>query len=1140
MLRSEAHISRSSKHSGAVKTLQFNPFRSELLASAGAKGELYITDLNNISNPFRLGNTAARADDIECLDWNKKVPHIMVTGSSGGFVTVWDVKAKKESLTLNNLGRKAVSAIAWDPDKPTKLMTAIPLDTDPLILLWDLRNSNAPEKVLRGHEQGVLSLSWCPQDSDLMLSCGKDNRTICWNPQTGQPYGDFPVVTNWTFQTRWNPHNPNLFATASFDGKIAVQTIQSIGSNKNQEGESQATALDGEDFFSRAQTRSQADTFSLPKPPKWMEPPVALSFGFGGKVVSVTRSEPGSRTSKIRISTFEVDSKIGTATEGFEKELQAGNLHSICESRIASAASEEEKADWKVMETLMSKNPRKDLIDYLGFSTDGDETADGVSNLKSKGAQEGLLSASQINGSADKKHNRLSSFFDSAETDSFLSDLAASKGAKTNNPFEIYTGSESESDRRVTRALILGEFEKALDICLQEDRMSDAFMIAICGGPKCIEKAQAAYFSKQSGGPNYLRLLASVVGKNLWDTVHNADLSNWKEVMATLCTFADSQEFPDLCEALGDRLDEQMRAGNDNVSRKDASFCYIAGSKLEKVVNIWVEELEEKEQNGQTKGAGDSSFSIHSQALQDLIEKVTVFREVTNFQDSEKRKTSDWKLASLYDKYIEYADVVASHGQISVADRYLNLLPEQYPLAEMARNRVREATRKAAPKVTTSQAALPVRTTSKQTSKPLPPIGGYQPQQPQLPATTAPPPSTNLYAPAGANQSANPYAPSPAIQTANPYAPPTSTPYGGYPPSHQMRQPNVVPPPPQQFSSSQYSQPVAPPPRQYNQSPAIPPPSQDKNMSNWNDIPENFTKPPTSRRGTPALGSQAISSPFPNQPLQQQMVPPQPGPPRQRATPPVAPPPKGAAPPQRVTSPLASGQSVERPSSSVANAYAPPTQSQYQAPPTTHNIPPPMKPPIPRGPSPYNAPPSAPPPSNRYAPNPAVQSSGPPSHPPTTIPPPPSASSFHSPPPVNPYAPQQQRQASHSGQYAPMSPTTPSMPHQPQPQAPSQAPQQAPPPTQGSRPGTAQSQKKATPAPPKHRELPACNLPLLFFNPNFDPFQLPATGHTFLQLPSLSMRSFPQTWPVSRPAPLPPSKPRSTIQRNVSTFSSTT
>ena len=82
--------------------------------------QLFISDLNNIANPFRLGNTAARADDFECLDWNKKVPHIMVTGSSGGFVTVWDVKAKKESLTLNNLGRKPVGAVAWDPAKVSR------------------------------------------------------------------------------------------------------------------------------------------------------------------------------------------------------------------------------------------------------------------------------------------------------------------------------------------------------------------------------------------------------------------------------------------------------------------------------------------------------------------------------------------------------------------------------------------------------------------------------------------------------------------------------------------------------------------------------------------------------------------------------------------------------------------------------------------------------------------------------------------------------------------------------------------------------------------------------------------------------------------------------------------------------------
>lgn len=64
-----------------------------------------------------MGNAVARADDFNCLDWNKRTAHILATGSSGGTMTVWDVKNKRESLTLNNLGRKPVSAIAWDPVK---------------------------------------------------------------------------------------------------------------------------------------------------------------------------------------------------------------------------------------------------------------------------------------------------------------------------------------------------------------------------------------------------------------------------------------------------------------------------------------------------------------------------------------------------------------------------------------------------------------------------------------------------------------------------------------------------------------------------------------------------------------------------------------------------------------------------------------------------------------------------------------------------------------------------------------------------------------------------------------------------------------------------------------------------------------
>lgn len=119
----DSFMSRTSKHGGAIKALQFNTFRSELLATVGAKGELFISDLNNVGNPFRMGNAVARADDFDCLDWNKRTAHILATGSSGGTMTVWDVKNKRESLTLNNLGRKPVSAIAWDPIKVSATST---------------------------------------------------------------------------------------------------------------------------------------------------------------------------------------------------------------------------------------------------------------------------------------------------------------------------------------------------------------------------------------------------------------------------------------------------------------------------------------------------------------------------------------------------------------------------------------------------------------------------------------------------------------------------------------------------------------------------------------------------------------------------------------------------------------------------------------------------------------------------------------------------------------------------------------------------------------------------------------------------------------------------------------------------------
>lgn len=50
--------------------------------------------------------------------------------------------------------------------------------------------------------QGVLGMSWCPQDASFVLSCSKDNRTICWDVASAEVYCELPPTNNWNFDVQ--------------------------------------------------------------------------------------------------------------------------------------------------------------------------------------------------------------------------------------------------------------------------------------------------------------------------------------------------------------------------------------------------------------------------------------------------------------------------------------------------------------------------------------------------------------------------------------------------------------------------------------------------------------------------------------------------------------------------------------------------------------------------------------------------------------------------------------------------------------------------------------------------------------------------------------------------------------------------
>jgi len=651
-----------------------------------------------------------------------------------------------------------------------------------------------------------------------------------------------------------------------------------------------------------------------------------------------------------------------------------------------------------------------------------------------------------------------------------------------NNTFRIYPNDESETDRLVTKALVLGDFESAVSLCLSTERYADAILLGVKGGPELLQKTQKAYFERRTTTLPYLRLFQSIVTNDLSDIVQNADLQEWQEIFVVLCSFAAPDEFASLTEQLGQRLEFQSHllkasdVGDASARalglRKNATLTYLAAGKLERLVNIWVEELAGDERH-LTDGEGwdGSRYAAHASALQNFIEKVTIFRTAVGYVDEDLRTAAgadsvakSYKLSALYDRYFEYADLLASQGLVKEAVSFLKLTPVDYHGVpdstvdyKLGRERltiasgIAPASKPAPTPAVTSTSYGPAKTTTSQGysypqhTQPVQPPQPIQPVQP--PIHPQPPNMYDAYAnPSGISQTNSrppplPYQPTvPHYQpTQQQYAPIQQTQasfsHGSTP--HVTNAP--LPPPLRgQFSGGTNDAPLPPPPKR-------------KDIGGWNDAPVVQDKRPSSRNiNKPApiiapfpssVGSpgptpgpspyisqgQGPSLPPPPRPGSVNARPPPPPQNRMQSPPqpgpgPYGPPPvsHGLPPPQRITSPP-QGPVIRQSSSQYASPQVAPRQHLGPTPP----------PPGPPPPGPYSR---GTPPPGPYGPPPTQQ--GPPAH----LPPPPNRSG---PPPHQ---------------------TGPPQPLQPPPQGP---PRSGPP---GGNNPPPQPRVQKGPPPPKYRE----------------------------------------------------------------------
>lgn len=675
LIRSEASesalVGHLSRHKGPVRGLEFNVIAPNLLASGADDGEICIWDLANPAEPSQFpplkGSGSAAQGEISFLSWNSKVQHILASTSYNGTTVVWDLRKQKPVISFSDSVRRRSSVLQWHPDIATQLVVASDEDGSPALRLWDMRNIMSPVKEFVGHTKGVIAMSWCPNYSLYLLTCAKDNRTICWDTVSAEIVCELPASTNWNFDVHWYPKMPGVISASSFDGKIGIYNI---------EGCSRYGA--GEADFGTAHLKA----------PKWYERPVGVSFGFGGKLVSFhPKSAVGgaSTGSEVLVHSLVTEESLVTRSSEFEVAIQNGErslLRTLCDKKSQESESEDDRETWGLLKVMFEDDgtARTKLLTHLGFSLPEVENPVVQEDLSKEVNALGLEDTT-TEGIGFGEH-REATIFPSDNGEDFFNNLPSPKAdtplstsgdkfvAGDAGPSTDQVQQESDGpgesadpsfDESVQHALVVGDYKGAVAKCISANKMADALVIAHAGGDSLWESTRDQYL-KMTCSP-YLKVVAAMVNNDLLSLVNTRPLKFWKETLALLCSFASRDQWTLLCDALASKL---IVAGNTLA----ATICYICAGNIDKTVEIWSRSLT-TEQEGKS----------YVDRLQDLMEKTIVLALASG------QKQFSASLCKLVEKY---AEILASQGLLKTAMEYLKLFgsDEATPELQILRDRI--------------------------------------------------------------------------------------------------------------------------------------------------------------------------------------------------------------------------------------------------------------------------------------------------------------------------------------------------------------------------------------------------------------------------------------------------------------------
>ncbi|EDS34831.1 vesicle associated protein [Culex quinquefasciatus] len=472
-----ALMAQQDKHNGAVRSMDYNPYQNKLLASGASESEIFIWDLNNTAAPMSPGTKVQPFEDVQGLAWNRQVQHILASVFSSRCV-IWDLRKNEPIIKLTDTqSRIRWRAVQWHPEVATQLWVASEEDQAPSVQLWDLRYATAPTKTFHIHQRGVLGLTWCPKDFDLVASCGKDNKIYCWNQnseeQNGEILSELATTNQWNFDVAWCPRNPALIAGSSFDGNVTVYSINGGA-------------------HAQVQTVNKiADSF-----------PGMDSIGH----------EPYCRQKADQTTDQHSRFLWYFLKANFEENPQAEMLN-LLGYHTEDIANKFKKYTESGKEPEAPADPVEGLTDQMaGLS----RTLDNNAVFDAIAAGNKLLNDQHQDAAANN---------------------SGSEKPSDNIPYRIRTGTDTEG--LICEALLTKNLEAAVELCMEAGKTTEALILAMNGGSELLARVQYRFLKNSDS--YLANIISALVTEDWSGVVTQCTIDSWKEALVAALTHCQGQ-----------------------------------------------------------------------------------------------------------------------------------------------------------------------------------------------------------------------------------------------------------------------------------------------------------------------------------------------------------------------------------------------------------------------------------------------------------------------------------------------------------------------------------------------------------------------------------------------------------------------